>query len=65
VQLERLLRDPELVTEYRARARERARQYSWEAVTDQYEELLSAVCRAQGPGPLPESLLDRVPATVN
>jgi glycosyltransferase involved in cell wall biosynthesis len=64
MQLERLLANPELVSEYRSRALERARQYSWEAVTDQYEELLSAVCEARGPGPLPESLLDREPLPV-
>ena len=64
VQLERLLHEPELVAEYRTRALERARQYSWDAVTDQYEQLLSTVYSAQGPGPLPESLVDRVPAAV-
>lgn len=57
-QLERLLDHPELVAGYRERALERAREYSWEAVTDQYEELLKAVCAAQGPGSLPISLLD-------
>jgi len=58
-QLERLLADPELVAEYRVRALERAQQYSWEAVTDQYERLLTAVCEARGPGPLPPYLIDR------
>jgi len=64
VQLEHLLDEPELVTAYRRRALERAEDYSWEAVTDQYEELLEAVRLAQGPGRLPDSLLDReaVPA---
>jgi glycosyltransferase involved in cell wall biosynthesis len=38
--LERLINDPELVEEYRQRARQRARNsYSWEAVTDRYERL--------------------------
>jgi glycosyltransferase involved in cell wall biosynthesis len=43
VQLERLLGDPELVEAYRSRARERATRYSWDAVTDQYEQLLESV----------------------
>jgi glycosyltransferase involved in cell wall biosynthesis len=60
-QLERLLDDPDMVSDYRRRALERAEQYSWDAVTDQYEELLEAVCIAQGPGRLPESLVDREP----
>jgi glycosyltransferase involved in cell wall biosynthesis len=59
VQLERVLDDPELVAEYRCRALERARLYSWEAVTDQYESLLEAVCAARGPGGLPDHLIDR------
>jgi glycosyltransferase involved in cell wall biosynthesis len=59
VQLERLLNDPSLVDEYRGRALERAREYSWEAVTDQYEELLTRVCEASGPGALPPALVDR------
>jgi glycosyltransferase involved in cell wall biosynthesis len=63
-QLERLLDDPELVEQYRRRALERARRYSWEAVTDQYEQLLSAVCEAHGPGPLPQFLVDREPVAV-
>jgi glycosyltransferase involved in cell wall biosynthesis len=63
-QLERLLADPGLVAEYRVRARERSHQYSWDAVTDQYEELLTAVCTARGPGSLPASLLDREPLAV-
>jgi len=57
-QLERLFDDPALVETYRARARERARRYSWDAVTDQYEQLLSRVQRASGPGPLPRELVD-------
>jgi glycosyltransferase involved in cell wall biosynthesis len=60
-QLERLLDDPSLVAEYRTRALARASQYSWEAVTDQYEQLLRAVCEARGPGLLPDFLVDREP----
>jgi hypothetical protein len=52
------------VAEYRSLALDRARQYSWEAVTDQYEQLLTAVCEAQGPGPLPAFLVDREPVAV-
>jgi glycosyltransferase involved in cell wall biosynthesis len=62
--LERLLADPSLVDEYRGRALERARQYSWEVVTDQYEQLLTAVCDARGPGALPAHLIDREPVPV-
>jgi glycosyltransferase involved in cell wall biosynthesis len=50
--LERVLDDPALVEDYRARARERARRYSWDAVTDQYEALLGRVLRAR-PRPAP------------
>jgi glycosyltransferase involved in cell wall biosynthesis len=57
-QLVRLFDDPALVERYRASARERARRYSWEAVTDQYEALLRAVCAASGPGALPPELRD-------
>ncbi|MEA2159452.1 MAG: hypothetical protein QOD66_1832 [Solirubrobacteraceae bacterium] len=63
-QLQRLLREPQLVAEYRQRALHRAQQYSWDAVTDQYEELMTAVCAAHGPGPLPPALLDREPAVL-
>jgi glycosyltransferase involved in cell wall biosynthesis len=63
-QLQRLLDDPELVDEYRRRALERAREYSWEAVTDQYERLLRALCEAHGPGALPQFLVDREPIVV-
>jgi glycosyltransferase involved in cell wall biosynthesis len=63
-QLERLFDDPELVADLRVRARERARRYSWEAVTDQYEQLLERVCAAHGPGPLPPELVD-LPGTVS
>lgn len=61
-QLRRLLDHPEEVLDYRQRALARARQYSWDAVTDRYEELMEAVCAARGPGPLPAALLDREPA---
>ncbi len=64
VQLERLLNDPQAVEEYRKRALARAREYSWDAVTDQYEQLLTAVCEARGPGPLPQFLVDREPVAV-
>jgi glycosyltransferase involved in cell wall biosynthesis len=57
-QLERVFDDPAIVEDYRARARERAKRYSWEAVTDQYEELLEAVRAARGPGSLPPELLE-------
>jgi glycosyltransferase involved in cell wall biosynthesis len=63
-QLERLLRDPELVAEYRARALGRAREYSWEAVTDQYEQLLEDIRDARRHGPLPPSMLDREPVAL-
>jgi len=63
-QLARVLDDPELVAEYRQRALMRAQQYSWEAVTDQYEQLLTAVCEARGPGRLPPYLLDREPVAI-
>ncbi len=64
VKLEQLLDDPQLVAEYRRRALERARHYSWPAVTDQYEQLLRAVCEARGPGSLPPFLVDREPVAV-
>ena len=57
-QLERLFDAPELVEEYRERARRRARRYSWDAVTDQYEELLRTVCERARPGALPPELID-------
>lgn len=46
-QLERLLDAPELVEQYRGRALQRAREYSWDAVTDQYERLLESVLADQ------------------
>jgi glycosyltransferase involved in cell wall biosynthesis len=57
-QLRRLLGDEPLVTEYRERARRRAAEFSWDAVTDQYERLLTDVYEAARPGALPESLLE-------
>jgi glycosyltransferase involved in cell wall biosynthesis len=60
-QLERLLDNPAIVEEYRRRALGRAAEYSWEAVTDQYEQLLESVCAARRPGRLPEHLIDRDP----
>lgn len=48
-----LLSNPEVVTEYRRRAQQRAQtHYTWEAVTDAYERLLYQVCGI----PLPERL---------
>nr|MDQ6915451.1 glycosyltransferase [Actinomycetota bacterium] len=58
-QLERLLAEPDLVADYRRRARERAKRYSWEAVADQYESLLCSVHDRAGPGHLPAHLVDR------
>jgi glycosyltransferase involved in cell wall biosynthesis len=57
-QLERLLDDPALVERYRRAAVMRAKRYSWDAVTDEYEELLSAACRGPVFGSLPRELLD-------
>jgi glycosyltransferase involved in cell wall biosynthesis len=61
LRLQELLDDPQLVASYRARALERARGYSWEAVTDQYERLLTAVYEARRPGSLPVSVLEPEP----
>ena len=61
-QLARLLDEEQLVVRYRERARQRARQYSWETVTDQYERLLTAVYDARRPGRLPAALVDVEPA---
>lgn len=58
VALESLLSDPARVSSYRQRARERAGRYSWEAVTDQYEQLLTSVYEASRPGPLPQAVLE-------
>jgi len=51
--LKKLLDDPELVREYRSRARTRAHAaYDWEEVADAYERLFYSVCRQ----PLPDRL---------
>jgi glycosyltransferase involved in cell wall biosynthesis len=60
-QLERILSDPALVEDYRERARERAKRYSWDAVTDEYEALLRRACEMAGPGLLPSDLCDPAP----
>jgi glycosyltransferase involved in cell wall biosynthesis len=42
--LERLLKDPAIVQEFGARAQDRVREhYSWEAVTDAYEQLFQGL----------------------
>ncbi len=58
IQLRRLLADPDLVGGCRLRALERAKEYSWDAVTDRYEELLRAACRERDPGAAPDALVD-------
>jgi glycosyltransferase involved in cell wall biosynthesis len=58
--LERLLREPDTVEEYRARALERAKLYSWDAVATAYEQLLLEVSESAGPGPLPLDKLDEL-----
>lgn len=48
-QLQRLIDHPERVEGYRQRAQERARScYSWDAVTEQYERLLSEITASAG-----------------
>jgi glycosyltransferase involved in cell wall biosynthesis len=59
-QLERLLDDPDEVEAYRARARERAEQYSWDAVATAYEQLLLEVGEETGHGPLPLDRLEEI-----
>jgi glycosyltransferase involved in cell wall biosynthesis len=59
-QLERLLADPEMVDDYRARARERAKRYSWDAVATAYEHLLADVSESTGHGPLPLDRLEEI-----
>ena len=54
-QLELLLAHPALVEEFRHRALERARRYSWEAVADQYEALLARACVPASMAPCPPS----------
>jgi glycosyltransferase involved in cell wall biosynthesis len=51
-ELERLLQEPETVEDYRRRALERARLYSWDAVASAYEQMLLEVCDGLGHGPL-------------
>ncbi|HEY3021556.1 MAG TPA: glycosyltransferase [Solirubrobacteraceae bacterium] len=63
-QLERLFDEPDIVEAYRARARERARRYRWEAVTDEYERLLLDAIAAGGHGALPDHLIDADPLPV-
>ncbi|MEA2299266.1 MAG: hypothetical protein QOF77_2202 [Solirubrobacteraceae bacterium] len=57
--LERCFDEPDLVADYRVRALERAKLYTWESVTDQYERLLESVCAMRRHGALPAELLDR------
>jgi len=59
-QLERLLRDPELVAGYREKALERAKLYSWDAVAAAYEQLLLEVSDSTGHGPLSMERLDEI-----
>jgi glycosyltransferase involved in cell wall biosynthesis len=47
-----LLDEPDMVADYRERARERARMYSWDAITSAYERLLLDAARGTGHGPL-------------
>jgi glycosyltransferase involved in cell wall biosynthesis len=60
LQLERLLDNPDEVETYRARARERAEQYSWDAVATAYEQLLLEVGEGSGHGPLPLDRLEEI-----
>src|SRR3954465_2060215 len=60
-QLDRLFDDPEAVAGFRERARERARRYSWDAITDEYERLLAGALRGRGFGALPPDLVDAEP----
>jgi glycosyltransferase involved in cell wall biosynthesis len=64
-QLDRLLNDPSLVERYQSKALRRAKRYSWDAVTDQYERLLMEACEARGHGPLPPSMVDAEPVAVD
>jgi glycosyltransferase involved in cell wall biosynthesis len=59
-QLERLLDNPDEVEAYRASARERAEQYSWDAVATAYEQLLLEVGEGTGHGPLPLERLEEI-----
>ncbi len=57
-QLGYLLDHPDVVADHRERAIERAKRYSWDAVTDSYEDLLESVRAAHRPGRLPPELVD-------
>jgi glycosyltransferase involved in cell wall biosynthesis len=57
-QLGYLLDNPDVVDDHRIRAIERAKRYSWDAVTDSYEDLLESVRAAHRPGRLPPELVD-------
>jgi glycosyltransferase involved in cell wall biosynthesis len=59
-QLERLIDRPDEVEAYRQSARERAEQYSWDAVATAYEEMLRDVRGGTGHGPLPLDRLDEI-----
>jgi glycosyltransferase involved in cell wall biosynthesis len=59
-QLERLLDEPRTVEDYRSRAFERAKLYSWDAVASAYEQLLLDVCDGGGHGPLPMERLEEL-----
>jgi glycosyltransferase involved in cell wall biosynthesis len=48
--IESLLRDPELVERMRERARGRAQAYSWDRITDEYEQLLAGLTSPQAIG---------------
>jgi glycosyltransferase involved in cell wall biosynthesis len=50
--LGRLLDEPGTVADFRGRALERARMYSWEAITSAYERLLLDAASGTGHGPL-------------
>jgi glycosyltransferase involved in cell wall biosynthesis len=57
--LEELLAAPEIVDEYRERARHRAEMYSWDAVATAYEHLLLEA-HGSGPGPLPMDTVEEI-----
>jgi glycosyltransferase involved in cell wall biosynthesis len=59
-QLEHLIDHPEEVEANRAKARERAKLYSWDAVATAYEQLLLEVGDGGGHGPLPLDRLDEI-----
>jgi glycosyltransferase involved in cell wall biosynthesis len=59
-QLEWLLDEHTAVEDYRSRALERAKLYSWDAVASAYEQLLLEVSDGTGYGPLPMEKLDEI-----